>query len=119
MAAQIIVTAGGEELVVLPRRKYDALLARLGDEEAEDRMARRLVDEAAGEPRLPAWLGEAIARGEAPIKAARKRAGLTQMALAARAGIGQGYLSDLERGAKRGPDDLIARIAAVLDMEPD
>lgn len=37
MDPQIIITAGGEELVVLSRRDFDSLLARLGDEEAEDR----------------------------------------------------------------------------------
>ena len=38
MTVQIITTESGEELVVLPRREYDKLLARLGDEEAEDRV---------------------------------------------------------------------------------
>lgn len=45
MQPQIIKTESGEELVVLPRRDYDAMLARLGDEEAEDRMTERLVVE--------------------------------------------------------------------------
>jgi len=38
LTVQIIKTESGEELVVLPRREYDALMARLGDEEAEDRV---------------------------------------------------------------------------------
>ena len=38
MTIQIIKTESGEELVVLPRREYDTLMARLGDEEAEDRV---------------------------------------------------------------------------------
>jgi PHD/YefM family antitoxin component YafN of YafNO toxin-antitoxin module len=38
LTIQIIKTESGEELVVLPRREYDALMARLGDEEAEDRI---------------------------------------------------------------------------------
>ncbi len=38
MTAQFITTEGGEELVILSRRAYDELLARLGDEEAEDRV---------------------------------------------------------------------------------
>jgi hypothetical protein len=43
---QIITTESGEELVILTRREYDRLLARLGDDEAEDRVlaeAARLV----------------------------------------------------------------------------
>ena len=45
MEPQVLKTAAGEELVVLPRRDYDVLLARLGDEEAEDRLLLAMVDE--------------------------------------------------------------------------
>ena len=45
MSVQSIVTEGGEELVILSRRAYDALLARAGDEDAEDRMTARLAEE--------------------------------------------------------------------------
>jgi hypothetical protein len=45
MKPHFITTDAGEELVVLTRREYDALLARLGDEEAEDRMTVLLADE--------------------------------------------------------------------------
>ena len=45
MKPTFITTDGGEELVVLSRREYDSLLARLGDEEAEDRMTMRIADE--------------------------------------------------------------------------
>ncbi|BCM88069.1 hypothetical protein [Methylobacterium indicum] len=37
LAPQIITTPAGEEFVILPRSDYDALLARLGAEEAEGR----------------------------------------------------------------------------------
>jgi hypothetical protein len=45
MAPQFLRTETGEELVVLSRREYDALLASLGDEEAEDRMTVLLAAE--------------------------------------------------------------------------
>ena len=45
MKPQFLKTDAGEELVVLSRRDYDSLLARLGDEEAEDRMTVRIADE--------------------------------------------------------------------------
>lgn len=38
MTVQIIRSESGDELVVLSRREYDALLARAGDEDAEDRL---------------------------------------------------------------------------------
>jgi hypothetical protein len=43
MNLQTIVTPAGEELVVLPRRDYDVLRARAGDEEAEDRMTTQIA----------------------------------------------------------------------------
>jgi hypothetical protein len=45
MKPQFLRTETGEELVVLSRREYDSLLARLGDEEAEDRMTVRILEE--------------------------------------------------------------------------
>lgn len=45
MKPQFITTEGGEELVILSRREYDALLASLGDEEAEDRMTILLAQD--------------------------------------------------------------------------
>lgn len=46
MKPQMFKTDAGEELVLLSRRDYDALLASAGDEDAEDRMTERLVEEA-------------------------------------------------------------------------
>ena len=43
---QFIRTEAGEEFVVLSRRDYDAMRARLGDEDAEDRLTARIVKEA-------------------------------------------------------------------------
>jgi len=45
MEPHFITTEGGEELVILSRREYDALLASLGDEEAEDRMTVLFAEE--------------------------------------------------------------------------
>jgi ribosome-binding protein aMBF1 (putative translation factor) len=124
MTAQIIKTEGGEEIVILSRREYDALLARLGNEAAEDRMTERMAREArarldaGAEIALPAWLGEAVARGDTAVKAARKRAGKTQAALAEEVGIVQSYLSDIERGDKRGTPEVLQRIAKALGADP-
>jgi hypothetical protein len=57
MKPHVITTDSGEELVVLSRREYDSLLARLGDEEAEDRMTVLIAEEvrqriASGEEKL-------------------------------------------------------------------
>jgi hypothetical protein len=55
MTVQTLTTQSGEELVVLSRRDYDALLARSGDEEAEDRMTLVFAAERAPRRLCPSW----------------------------------------------------------------
>lgn len=72
MTIQTIKTASGEELVVLSRREYDALLAQLGDEDAEDRMTLLIAAEARGEAPLPASVSQAVLAGEGLLKSLRQ-----------------------------------------------
>jgi hypothetical protein len=60
MTVQTLTTESGDELVVLSRRDYDALLARRGDEDAEDRMTLILTAEARAEEPLPEAVSPAI-----------------------------------------------------------
>lgn len=115
MTIQILKTASGEELVVLSRRDYDALLARLGDEEAEDRMTILLAAEARGEVPLPEAVSASVLGGESVLRALRNWRGLTQMQLAEAAEIGQSFLSELETRAKAASPDTAARLAKALD----
>ena len=105
-APQIIRTPGGEELVVLPRAEYEALLER-ADREAEDAddvaiYDTRKAELAAGGVVLPPEVSAAILRGESRLKAIRNWRGETQQDLNFKTGIGQGYLSDLESGRRMG-----------------
>ncbi len=99
---QIIRTPGGEELVVLPRAEYEALLERAGyeGEDAEDVAIydTRKAELAVGDGVLPVEVSAALLRGDSRLKAIRNWRGETQLHLAAETGIGQGYLSDLESG---------------------
>jgi hypothetical protein len=52
MKVQFIETGHGDDLVVLSRRDYDALLARAGDQDAEDRMTLLIAAEVRGGARL-------------------------------------------------------------------
>lgn len=63
MPTQTIKTASGEELVVLTRREFGALMAQLGDEEAEDRMRLLIAAKARDEAPLPAAISEAVLKG--------------------------------------------------------
>jgi len=113
---QTLTTESGEELVVLSRRDYDALLARLGDEEAEDRMTLILAAEARAEAPLPEFVSAAILKGDSVLKALRNWRGLTQVQLAEAAGIGQGFLSELEARMKTGSAETLTKLAQRLDV---
>ena len=116
-APQIIRTPGGEELVVLPRAEYEALLDRAA-ENADDVAIydARKAELAAGGVVLPPEVSAAILRGDSRLKAIRNWRGETQLQLNSRTGIGQGYLSDLESGRRTGSPETIAKLAQALDV---
>jgi Helix-turn-helix len=119
-APQIITTPSGEELVVLPRADYEALLERADhdSEDAEDIAIydARKAELAAGGVVLPDAVSAAMLRGESRLKAIRKWRDLTQLHVSMRTDIGQGYLSDLESGRRTGTPETIAKLARVLDV---
>jgi DNA-binding XRE family transcriptional regulator len=117
---QIIRTPDGEELVVLPRADYEALVER-ADHEAEDAADVAIYDArkaelAAGGGILPPEVSAAILRGDSRLKAIRNWRGETQLHLTFKTGIAQGYLSDLENGRRRGTSDTIAKLAQALNV---
>jgi transcriptional regulator with XRE-family HTH domain len=60
------------------------------------------------------------ARQQYGLKAARKRAGLTQQALSAKAGIAQGLISKLETGRINHPRfTTVIALARALQVDPD
>jgi Helix-turn-helix len=119
-APQIIRSPSGEELVVLPRAEYEALLERV-DHEAEDAEDLAVYDArkaelAAGGAVLPPEISTAILRGESRLRAIRRWRDETQVRLEAKTGIGQGYLSDLESGRRTGTPETIAKLAEALNV---
>ena len=117
---QIIRTPGGEELVVLPRAEYEALLER-ADHEAEDAddvaiYDARKAELAAGGAVLPPEISAAILRGESRLKAIRNWRDETQLHLSFITGISQGYLSDLESGRRTGTPETITKLAQALNV---
>ena len=120
---QIIRTPDGEELVVLPRADYEALVER-ADHEAEDAEDVAIYDArkaelAAGGGILPPEVSAAILRGDSRLKAIRNWRGETQLHLTFKTGIAQGYLSDLENGRRRGTSDTIAKLAQALNVRAE
>jgi DNA-binding XRE family transcriptional regulator len=118
---QIITTPSGEELVVIPKAEYDAMVEALAeaDEDAADIAAYdAAMAEIAGDGRavLPEPVSAALTAGDSLLKALRKWRGLSQVELAEKVGVAQGYISDLEASRRQGAPETIARIAAALDI---
>lgn len=121
---QIIRAPGGDEMVVLTRADYDDLVARAAeaDEDAADAalFSDRMADLKAGrDVMLPAEVSAKLLKGATLIKALRKWRGLTQVQLSDATGLGQGYLSEIETGAKSGSRDALEVIANALDVPAD
>ncbi len=118
---QIIKTPAGEELVVLPRAEFDriAALAAEAEEDAADVAAydaAKAEFEAGGVAAFPAELSALLLKTKSRLTAIRKWRGLSQAELAAKAGIQQGYLSDLETGRRKGLHATAERLARALDV---
>lgn len=125
MAPVVTKTPSGEEIVILSRPEYDALIE--AREDAEDAAVARAVVAriAAGtEEMLTSDEVNALLAATTPLAFWRKKRGLTQAALAAEAGVAQGYISELEAGRKTGDVMVLRRIANALritleDLVPD
>lgn len=104
----------GEEMIVLNRKDYEAMIARI--EDLEDSLAvadfeRKL---AAGEEELiSAEYVNRMSEGESPIRVWREVRGMTAKDLAAAAGISAAYLSEIETGKK---DGSVATLKAIVDV---
>ena len=111
------------EVAIIPRAEYDRLKALSDEEAAEDIGTAKLIARAKKDkgPLLPLAVVQQLANGENPIKVLRKFRGMTQAELATAKGveITQNYLSDLEKGKRKGPLDLHRKIARALDVPLD
>jgi DNA-binding transcriptional regulator YiaG len=115
-------TAKGE-VAILPRKDYEALVAKAAEAD-EDAGTARLVsrareDVAAGAPLIPMEFAERIAGGEHPIRVLREWRGMTQMQVSHRTNLGQGYISDLESGRRKGTVAALRVIAEALRVPID
>ena len=123
---QIIQTDAGDELVVLSRRDYDALLARAGDIEAENAMTRRIVAETSA----AIHAGEDVVLTERDwqylecsknnrLFALRVIRKMTQAELSAASGVGQAHISMIEANKKGFSTDTMQRLARALRVPMD
>lgn len=120
MNVQIIIAPNGERLAVLPEAEYEALVAAA--EDAADREAVRAFRAAldrGSEERVPADIADRLIDGESPARVWRTFRGLTMAELAARCGLSQGYVSQIESGSRTPSPTARAALAAALEVEAD
>lgn len=109
---QFIERDGKREFAVIPIELYERLSAAL--ENADDLAmfeAARATDDGF---RIPAAVANAILDGEQPVKVWREHRGLTQDALAAKAGISKPYLCQIETRKRVGALKTLKAIAGAL-----
>ena len=103
-----------EKTVTLTQTEYDALVQRC--DELEDRLAALDADDGV---RIPHSVALAVIDGESPMLAFRKYRGVTLRELSDKTGVAVSYLSEIERGRKRGSASALAQIAGALGATID
>ena len=111
------------EVAILPRKDYEALAAK-AQEADEDIGTVRLVARArkeivAGAPLIPKEIVDRIIAGENALRVLREWRGKTQLDISYKTNIGQGYISDLESGRRKGTTVALKKIADVLKVPLD
>jgi len=102
------------ETLTISRAEYDALTGRL--EDLEDILAA--MNARGGQP-MPLEWARRIIEGESAVRVWREFRGLSLRALAARAGVSAGYLSEIEAGKKPGSVEAYKALAEALDASVD
>ena len=111
------------EIAILPRKDYEALAAK-AKEADEDFGTARLVARArkeisAGIPLIPKKVVDRIAAGENALRVLREWRGRTQIHISHKTSLGQGYISDLESGRRKGTTAALKKIADALKVPLD
>jgi hypothetical protein len=111
------------EIAILPRKDYEALAAKAREAD-EDIGTARLVARArkeitAGMPLIPKEVVDRIVGGENALRVLRKWRGKTQLYISHKTNIGQGYISDLESGRRKGTTAALKKIADALKVPLD
>ena len=111
------------EVAILPRKEYEALAAKAREAD-EDIGTGRLVararkEIAAGTPLIPKEIVDRIIAGENALRLIRKWRGKSQLYVSSKTDLGQGYISDLESGRRKGTTAVLKKIADVLKVPLD
>jgi DNA-binding XRE family transcriptional regulator len=95
----------------------------LSRQEMEDMVEDALAEAAHARTRdqesVPQIVLDRLIAGESPVKVWREHRALTLATLAEKAGMGKGYLSQIENRRRRGTVATLQKLAAVLAVELD
>jgi DNA-binding Xre family transcriptional regulator len=89
------------------------------DEAIEDAAAAVAYARTRGEESLPIEFVDRLLAGESPVRIWREHRRMSLAALADQAGIGKGYLSQIENGERTGTIETMKKLAGALDIELD
>jgi hypothetical protein len=111
------------EIAILPRKEFEALAAKAREAD-EDFSTARLVararkEIASGLPLIPKEVVDRMSAGENALRVIREWRGKTQLYISRKTGIGQGYISDLESGRRKGTTAALKKIAGALNVPLD
>jgi len=113
-------TPNGEEMIVLSKSDYEALLERAElaeDIEAVDDYRRKLAT--GEEEAIPEAFANRLIDGENPIRVYRELRGLSARELADKTGISAAFLSEIENGKKEGGVSTLKKMAQALGVTID
>ncbi len=110
MHISYVKTPGGEELAILPRAELEEIMAASAHVKVLD------AYRAGRDPGLTSDEMRSLLAAASPLAFWRRKRGLTQAALAARAELTQNYLSDLETGKREGSPAQWLKIARALGL---
>lgn len=108
------------EMVTIPREEYDRLRAAaedLADLQSYDRAKAALAGGA--DELIPAEYANRLLSGENPLRIYRDLRGMTQAALAEKAGVNRVTVAEIETGRKQGSVATLRALAGALDVTLD
>ncbi len=120
MDMQTFKTPDGNEMVILPKAQYEALLKRCSFDAPDNayNILRRV--EAGTEPVIPIEVYKLMREQKmSRIRAFRKYRGMTEGALAKAIGKSLSYITQIENGTRTGSIDTLAAIAKALKTSVD
>lgn len=110
------IERNGERFVLVPERTYEQMIDDLDD--LDDIRAYDRAKEKAQEF-VPAEIADRLIAGASPVRVWREYRGMTQQALADKAGVSKPFLSQIETGVREASVSVLQALASALNVDLD